>query len=45
MEEKIYDFDYEIKKEKIKDKKATVKLEITTYPFGKAIKDFMTELS
>lgn len=45
MEEKIYDFDYEIKKEKIKDKKATVKLEITTYPFGKAIKDFMTEFS
>ena len=33
MEEKIYDFDYEIKKEKIKDKKATVKLEITTYPY------------
>ena len=40
---KIPEFEYEVSDEQVKDKEATVAVKITTYPFGEAMKDFMTD--
>jgi len=39
MVEKVYSFDYKIGKESVKDKEATVEVTVTTYPFGKVLKN------
>lgn len=41
---KMQDFDYEIVEEKVDEDKATVKVKITTYDFGKAMEELYTEL-
>ena len=40
---KIRDFDYEIVEEKVEEDKATVKVKITTYNFGKAMGEIFAE--
>ena len=43
ISQKLLDFDYVLKNEKIKGDKATVDVEITTYELGSVMKEFMSE--
>lgn len=40
---RLQDFDYKLSREKIEGDKATVKVRITTYDFGDAMTDFLTD--
>ena len=41
--DKVVEFDYEVTDEEINEETATVKVKITTYPFGTAMTEFITE--
>lgn len=43
LEEKLFDFDYDVSNEKVDEDKATVDVKIKTYGFGKAYVDLMEE--
>lgn len=43
LKAKLLEFDYEVVGEEINEDKATVQVKITTYPFGSAVTEFISE--